>query len=544
MSEEFPELETQIAGWQAPAKDLRGVVRRGRRLSLIRRGGAAALCIVLLLAGVFAYRSWERAPELQPAGNSFDLVRAAGELNGVTLQRAEPDDSWSLPADQRDLQDWPTLLPEGPIPVLVTSSGLGSGMEERKAWANFIDGWTPGPIIDDNNSFLPRVYLTLKFMDGGQAHLPVAPPYEDWANDGPDSRVTSTYEPWGLWADLEWDGVALEHPANWRRLAAGYNKSGELTEDTTLTITNASNNEAGVVDSTITEFDVTNVPSDAVVVRVGQPQKVVSGVTEGAESIDYAGNRSGLNYVEGRPVWHWIGVDASAEEEAALERILASLDVAEAEMSFTRFAFSLAQGEWNGTLELDHDEGSACLSLSAEFSEAHLHRVGETEELLVWPSDIEEGGLHFCVFNAPPEVFGPVAAGPIAFEIEVHGGVLHGERGALRELMGESPRDVPTDTGERSLARWELEEPVDEKTTELEISVQEIACASARELKEEQIQIDVEYFRDRITILATADPLPPGGHRCPGNPPITVTVQLAEPVGDRELVDAGASLTP
>lgn len=46
----------------------------------------------------------------------------------------------------------------------------------------------------------------------------------------------------------------------------------------------------------------------------------------------------------------------------------------------------------------------------------------------------------------------------------------------------------------------------------------------------------VEYGEDTVTLTVWA--IPPAGDafECPGNPPVTVTVTLAEPLGDREVV--------
>lgn len=99
---------------------------------------------------------------------------------------------------------------------------------------------------------------------------------------------------------------------------------------------------------------------------------------------------------------------------------------------------------------------------------------------------------------------------------------------------------LPTAFGDRSVALWELEETPDPDATELRISVSEQACASGRTLKPEEIQTEVEYSADSVTILATADPLPKGAHTCQGNPSTTITVELDEPIGDRKLLDAGS----
>jgi hypothetical protein len=109
------------------------------------------------------------------------------------------------------------------------------------------------------------------------------------------------------------------------------------------------------------------------------------------------------------------------------------------------------------------------------------------------------------------------------------------------EAAGWGDCSPKADIGKRSIALWELTEPVNEGTTEVQISVHEVACSSGRKLKEEQIQVDVEYREDSISILTSADPLAPQeAYNCIGNPSTSITVRLDEPVGDRKLVDAGA----
>lgn len=49
------------------------------------------------------------------------------------------------------------------------------------------------------------------------------------------------------------------------------------------------------------------------------------------------------------------------------------------------------------------------------------------------------------------------------------------------------------------------------------------------------------YEADQIVIAAFVAPLPADAYNCPGNDSVTVTVQLSEPVGRRQLID-GACL--
>ena len=49
-----------------------------------------------------------------------------------------------------------------------------------------------------------------------------------------------------------------------------------------------------------------------------------------------------------------------------------------------------------------------------------------------------------------------------------------------------------------------------------------------------RVQVDPE----RIMIQTDVGPLPPGIHTCQGNNEVPVTVELKEPIGNRELMDA------
>ncbi|MBE0011447.1 hypothetical protein DXT87_16975 [Arthrobacter sp. AET 35A] len=48
----------------------------------------------------------------------------------------------------------------------------------------------------------------------------------------------------------------------------------------------------------------------------------------------------------------------------------------------------------------------------------------------------------------------------------------------------------------------------------------------------------ITYGADQIIIRTDVEPLPEGAYDCPGNEIVEKTVELSEPVGDRELVDA------
>ena len=332
MSDHLDELGRAVSGWSAPQKDLPNVLRRGRRLAWRRRAFAGGLAGLTLLGALMAYSAADEPETISPASSNFDLLDAAARMNGVDLEPTEIDDQWFVARNEARRPE-ESMLPEGPISVLATSEKLGRGMVDRRAWADLVDGWAPGPVrLDGEEEVIPRVYLTLTFMGGGVAHLPVAPPYEDFGEIEGSTLASETAEPWPLWADLEWEGVNLEHPANWGRVALGYSPGGSVTEIATLSISNVATwpiHGDG--------FDMSSAPSDAVIVEVrhseGGPLLGTCTLNEdceadtaerGTQQIDASGARSGTFYVGPDQVWFWVGPDASPAEEAASERILES----------------------------------------------------------------------------------------------------------------------------------------------------------------------------------------------------------------------------
>lgn len=74
----------------------------------------------------------------------------------------------------------------------------------------------------------------------------------------------------------------------------------------------------------------------------------------------------------------------------------------------------------------------------------------------------------------------------------------------------------------------------------LELLVQERECASGRDA-EGRIQVDVEETAEQVLLRIAVRPLG-GAQNCPSNPATPFTVELSEPLGDREVVDG--SLVP
>ncbi len=337
MSDVFTRLREEAEAWPLPEKNLGLVTSRGRKITWARRAGATALCLLVLTGTFIGIRSFGGGePGIDAASDPFDLVAAAAEMNGVILERADLDSSWE--AAPPLAPEWPSLLAEGPIPVLVTSPGLGRGMQGQRAWADIIDGWAPGPLLEES-SRVSRVFVTLQLVGGGLVHLPVAPPYERWG-DG-EKPSFATVEPAPLVTRLEWENVSVNHPINWRRITFGYDPGGSVTDRSGLTITNmATSPEDPPGVAFPNRYDMTDAPSDAVVLRISRTTggPVTTGcdtedrdcetdVQRGSETIDYPGNYSGTFYVGDFTIWFWVGKDASETEIAAFEQMRSSIEV-------------------------------------------------------------------------------------------------------------------------------------------------------------------------------------------------------------------------
>jgi len=86
---------------------------------------------------------------------------------------------------------------------------------------------------------------------------------------------------------------------------------------------------------------------------------------------------------------------------------------------------------------------------------------------------------------------------------------------------------------------WALAEMPDPQATMLRVLATSRECASGMATGDRLRPPEVAETDDAVTITFTADPLPPGGYDCQGVPPTHATVQLAAPLGDRELLDGG-----
>jgi hypothetical protein len=91
------------------------------------------------------------------------------------------------------------------------------------------------------------------------------------------------------------------------------------------------------------------------------------------------------------------------------------------------------------------------------------------------------------------------------------------------------------DTEGRKVAQWQFagEKPGPD-AREFDVQVTWITCTGGA--RAEDPQPVVEYGEDAVTLTVWAIPPEGNAFTCPGNSPVTVTVTLSEPLGDREVV--------
>lgn len=109
---------------------------------------------------------------------------------------------------------------------------------------------------------------------------------------------------------------------------------------------------------------------------------------------------------------------------------------------------------------------------------------------------------------------------------------------ALLVLAGCAP-------AEPAIAVWHLLNPADveSETTRLELGVTRVECSSG--VTGDVLEpIEVQYEDDRILLRTDVEPLGLDAADCQGNPVVPVTVDLAEPIGDRALVDVACTRAP
>lgn len=102
--------------------------------------------------------------------------------------------------------------------------------------------------------------------------------------------------------------------------------------------------------------------------------------------------------------------------------------------------------------------------------------------------------------------------------------------------------EAPAPPKEGDAALWQLidAESVDADSTSLKLSVTRLGCAGGE--TGDVLEPRVTYEATRIVIQVDVEPLAVGtAHTCQGNNSVPITLELAEPIGERSLVDGGCS---
>lgn len=94
--------------------------------------------------------------------------------------------------------------------------------------------------------------------------------------------------------------------------------------------------------------------------------------------------------------------------------------------------------------------------------------------------------------------------------------------------------------GDGSIVEWVVDpdgDPIGPETTTLVLLATERGCASGQPMGDRLREPLVTVTDDAIRILLSTEPRE-GDQECPGNPSQRVEIELPEPLGDRELLDA------
>ena len=88
-----------------------------------------------------------------------------------------------------------------------------------------------------------------------------------------------------------------------------------------------------------------------------------------------------------------------------------------------------------------------------------------------------------------------------------------------------------------SLAIWEISSPetLDADVERVEIEVSRLGCSNGE--TGDITEVDVVAGEGQIAIRASVEPLYGSAYNCLGNNAVPTTVDLGEPLGDRELID-------
>jgi hypothetical protein len=97
---------------------------------------------------------------------------------------------------------------------------------------------------------------------------------------------------------------------------------------------------------------------------------------------------------------------------------------------------------------------------------------------------------------------------------------------------------LSVDLGDLGVPELQLQSPTEPASQELHLLVTEPACNSGQDAEGRIEVVSIEESDERVAVLLGVRPRG-GGQTCPSNPATPFTVTLAEPLGSREVVDAG-----
>lgn len=105
-------------------------------------------------------------------------------------------------------------------------------------------------------------------------------------------------------------------------------------------------------------------------------------------------------------------------------------------------------------------------------------------------------------------------------------------------VSSSGPCALTVDLGDLTVPAIELQEEPDPAARELRLSVTEQSCKSGDDAQGRVEVVSIDETADRVILVLGVRPR--GGlHACPSHPATPFTVTLTEPVGEREVVDAG-----
>ena len=103
----------------------------------------------------------------------------------------------------------------------------------------------------------------------------------------------------------------------------------------------------------------------------------------------------------------------------------------------------------------------------------------------------------------------------------------------------ECPLTVPTPE-HLNTVNWALDpahEAPSADSTQVHLLLTERECVSGIEIGDRLVGPDIHYTSEEVRIGFAATPPPGDAFNCQGNPSTPITVDLAEPLGERSLVD-------